>query len=134
MKNSGFQSTIAIDQYLSLKHSAVRDIVLELRNLVAEVCPQATERILSSGLSYHNAAKGGPVKGAICQIEIESNTVRLSFIHGVRLKDPSSLLRGNRLSKLYLQIDSYEEAPWEEMQKLIEEANALNPSEFGSLS
>jgi len=43
-------------------------------------------------------------------------------------------LKGNRLSKLYLQIDTYEEAPWEEIQKLIEEADALDPSKFGALS
>jgi len=134
MKNSGFQSIFDVERYLSLKHPNVRHIALELRNLVAKVCPQATERILSGGLSYHNAAKGGPVKGAICQIELDGDSVHLSFIHGARLKDPSSLLEGNRLSKLYLQIDTYEEAPWEEIQKLIEEANALDPSEFGALS
>jgi len=134
MKNSGFQSIIDVERYLSRKNPKVRDIALELRNLVAEVCPQATERILSGGLSYHNAAKGGPVRGAICQIEFGDASIRLSFIHGVRLKDPSSLLIGERKSKLFLQIDDFEEAPWEEIRKLIEEANALNPLDFGSLS
>ena len=133
MENSGFQSIFDVERYLSLKHPNVRDSALELRNLVAEVCPHATERILPHGLSYHNATKGGPVKGAICQIELDSNSIRLSFIHGVRLKDPSSLLRGDRKSKLFLKIDDFEEAPWEEIRKLIEEANALDPLEFGSL-
>ena len=133
MENSGFQSILDVERFLSNKNRNVVDIALELRNLVAKVCPQVTERILSGGLSYHNATKGGPVKGAICQIELDSDSIRLSFIHGVRLKDPSCLLVGNRLSKLYVKVDSYKEAPWEDIQKLIEEANALNPSEFGTL-
>ena len=134
MENSGFLSILDVERYLSLKHPNVREIALELRNLVAEVCSNATERILSGGLSYHNASKGGPVKGAICQIEIDGDSIRLSFIHGVRLKDPASLLRGDRISKLFLQIDDFEEAPWEEIRKLIEEANSLDPSKLGSLS
>jgi hypothetical protein len=32
----------------------------ELRNLIALTCPEATERILWGGLSYHDSAKGGP--------------------------------------------------------------------------
>jgi hypothetical protein len=134
MESSGFISNVEVERFLSFKRPEVRDIALELRNLVNSVCPYATERILWGGLSYHDSAKGGPVKGAICQIEVGRNQVRISFIHGARLSDPASLLVGDRLSKRHMQIDEYERAPWDAIRRLIEEAAALDPSQFGSLS
>ena len=112
----------------------IRDIALELRNLVAAVCPSTTEKILWGGLSYHNSAKGGPVKGAICQIELERDQVRISFIHGIRLSDPDSWLTGNQMSKRHLAIDPYEQAPWGAIRGLIEEADELDPSTFGPIA
>ena len=73
------------------------------------------------------------MKGAICQIELDGELVRVSFIHGARLRDPYSLLTGERLSKRYVSIDSYEQAPWDQIRNLIEEAAALDPSTFGPL-
>ena len=133
MVGSRFMSNVEVERFLSLKRPEIRDIALELRNLVSSVCPYATERILWGGLSYHDSSKGGPVKGAICQIEIDKKYVRISFIHGARLKDPESLLVGDRLSKRLLLIHDYDGAPWEAIRGLIEEAAALDPSQFGSL-
>src|SRR3972149_2353357 len=91
------------------------------------------ERFLLGALSYHDSAKGGPVKGAICQIELKKDRVRIAFIHGARLRDPDSLLAGEQFSKRYVSIDSYEQAPWDEIRGLIGEAGALDPSAFGPL-
>ena len=134
MGASGFLSSVEIERFLSFTQPEVRDIVLELRSLVSSICPNATERILWGGLSYHDSAKGGPVKGGICQIELDRNHVRLSFIHGVRLRDPESMLVGDQMSKRHLSIVSYERAPWDAIRCLIEEAAALDPSTFGPLS
>ena len=128
MTGSGFLSNVEVERFLSLTRPEMRDIALELRNLVALTCPHATERILWGGLSYHDSAKGGPVKGAICQIELERNRVRIAFIHGARLRDPDSLLAGEQLSKRYMSIESYEQAPWNAIRGLIAEAAALDPS------
>ncbi len=133
MGASRFLSNIEIERFLSFTRPEVRDIALELRSLVSTVCPNATERILWGGLSYHDAAKGGPVKGAICQIELDRDHVQISFIHGVRLSDPDSMLLGNQLSKRHLPIVSYENAPWDSIRGFIEEAAALDPSTFGPL-
>lgn len=133
MTITGFLSNTEVERFLAFARHEIRDIALELRSLVSSVCPYATERILWGGLSYHDAAKGGPVKGAICQIEMERDQVRISFIHGVRLSDPNSLLTGERLSKRHLTIDSYEQAPWNEIRLLIEEAAELDLSKFGPL-
>lgn len=126
MESTGFLSNAEVEGFLAFARPEIRDIALELRNLVAAVCPSATEKILWGGLSYHNSAKGGPVKGAICQIELERDQVRISFIHGVRLSDPDSWLTGNQMSKRHLAIDSYEQAPWDEIRGLGEISNSNN--------
>jgi hypothetical protein len=134
MQEDGFRSTAEVERSLSFVASELRDIALELRNVVASACPFATERILWRGLSYHDSRRGGPVKGAICQIELESDHVRLSFVHGARLAHPGLLLRGDRLSKRYVEIRSYDDAPWEALRQLIEGAAKLGRSEWPPLS
>ena len=131
--SSGYLSIAEVERFLAFYPPDLRDIALELRNIVFSVCPSATERILWGGLSYHDSAKGGPVKGAICQIEIKKHRVHLGFIHGACLHDRDSLLTGERLSKRYLVIDFYDTAPWTAIRELIEEAVELNPKEFGEL-
>ena len=133
MENPGFRPYAEIERFLSFVPLPIKEIALELRNLVAENCPQATERILWSGLSYHDPAKGGPVKGAICQIELKKDHVRLGFIHGVRLVDPHGLLTGQRLSKRYVVVNSYQEAPWEAISALIQGAAELDSATFGPI-
>ena len=133
MTRSGFLSNVEVERFLSFTRPEIRDIALELRNLVALTCPAATERILWGGLSYHDPAKGGPVTGAICQIELERDQVRIAFIHGARLRDPDTLLAGERLSKRYVSVDSYEQAPWNAIRGMIAEAAAIDPLTFGPL-
>jgi hypothetical protein len=133
MTRAGFLSNAEVEGFLAFSRPEIRDIALELRNLISSACPNATEKVLWGGLSYHNSTKGGPVKGAICQIELERDQVRISFIHGARLRDPDSWLTGNQLSKRYLVIDSYEQTPWNAIRSLIEEAAELDPSTFGPL-
>lgn len=133
MGRKGFLPSTAVEHYLQFARPDLREIALELRNLVASVCPSATERILWGGLSYHDAIKGGPVKGAICQIAVERDCVKLAFIHGARLNDPDALLEGERLSKRYITVDEYEGAPWHSLRDLIAEAAALETASFGPL-
>lgn len=125
---SPFLSTLEIERFLSAKPACLGDIALELRNLVASVAPQASERISWGGLTYFDSRRGGPVRAAICQIEIHSDHVRLSFIHGVHLDDPDHLLVGDRLSKRYFRIDSYDEAQWDAYKRLIEAAARFDPA------
>ena len=126
-------STAEFGLFLSSVSLRLQAIALKLRSLILTCCPGVTERLLWGGLSYHDRAKGGPVRGAICQIELYEDHIRLSFIHGVRLADPCSLLRGDRKSKRYLKIVSDEDAPWEAIRDLIEAASRLDPSSFEDL-
>ena len=133
MREHNFLATAEVDRYLAFVPRPLKEIALELRSVVASACPEATERILWGGLSHHNSRHGGPVKGAICQIELHRDHVRLSFIHGVRLADRNSLLGGDRPSKRYLMLKSYDAAPWGEIRQFIEEAARLDPSTFAPL-
>jgi hypothetical protein len=123
-----FLSTLEIERFLSTKPSHLADIALELRNLVAAATPEASERISWGGFNYYDSRRGGPVRAAICQIEVHPDHVRLSFIHGVHLEDPDHLLRGDRLSKRYIRIESYEQAQWEAYGRLIAAAVRFDPA------
>jgi len=105
---------------------APREIVLALRDVVRRTVPDAEETVLWGSLSYHTPWIGGRVKGALCQITAKRGEVRLEFIHGVRLADPAGLLRGDRLSKRYVPIDSSAEAQRPEIVNLIREASTLD--------
>jgi hypothetical protein len=119
-----------LDGLLAGLPSECRNILLALREVVAQIIPEADERVLWGGLSYHRPWIGGPVKGAICQVVAKRGEVRLDFIHGVRLNDPRKLLQGDRLSKRYVPIPSVADAKRSEIADLIREASELNPSEW----
>lgn len=133
MPGNHFLSTAEVECFLSRHPAPLREIALELRNLVAFVAPQANERILWGGLSYHDAQKGGPVKGGICQIELHTDHVRLSFIHGAFLDDPCGLLGGKQRYKKYVALHSYEETPWEELEALIRASAVFNPTSLQAI-
>ncbi len=125
-----FHSLHEIERFLAHKPENLKEMVFALRDLIAEVAPQVSEKIQWKGLSYYDAARGGTVKGGICQIEIHDDHVRLSFIHGAFIDDPHGLLGGDRLSKRYVRLESYESAPWERLEALIRSAAAFDPVEF----
>jgi hypothetical protein len=106
-----------------------RDLVMALRNAVCRTVPNAEESVLWHGLSYHRPEVGGRVKGAVCQIAVKQGHVRLDFIHGIRLVDPSALLQGHRLSKRFISIGSVADAGRPEVAAMIPEAAALDPTE-----
>lgn len=124
---SFFHSVGEIERFLERKPEALKDIVFELRNLIAEIAPYATKKIQWKGLSYYDASRGGVVKGGICQIEVHAEHVRLSFIHGAFIEDPQELLQGERIAKRYVRLESYESAPWQALEELIRVAARFDP-------
>jgi hypothetical protein len=106
------------------------DLVLALRDVVLRAAPQVEESLLWGGLSYHRPEVGGRVKGAVCQIGVKRGQVRLDFIHGIRLADPSGLLQGDRLSKRFIPIDTAADAERPAVAALIREAASLDPTQW----
>ncbi|MCK6459047.1 MAG: DUF1801 domain-containing protein [Planctomycetes bacterium] len=102
-----------------------RRLVAALRAVVRRAAPGAFESVLWGGLSYHRPEVGGRVKGAVCQIVVKGGVVRLDFIHGIRLKDPSRLLLGRLVSKRFVRIATVADARRREVAALIREAASL---------
>jgi hypothetical protein len=117
----------ALESYLISIQPRLVDIVLELRNLVAEVNPGAVEVLHRYGLTYYDAEKGGPVSGGICQIQFMEDHIRLGFIHGAFLPDPAHLLEGDRIAKRFIRIYHYEDAPWEVLKEYIRASDRFDP-------
>ncbi len=116
-----------VEKYLQYVQPELRDIVLEIRNLVASIAPDATESRHSRGFSYYHKERGGPVSAGICQIGIFPDHVRLGFIHGAFLTDPQGRLVGEPKYKKHLRIYHYEDAPWDYMRTLIEASSRFDP-------
>jgi hypothetical protein len=116
--------------WLDALNPEIRQLVLALRSVVRRAVPHAEESLVWGSISYHRPLIGGRVKGAVCQIVVKRAKVRLDFIHGIRLDDPSGLLQGDRVSKRFVPIDTTKAAKRPEVAALIREAAALDPAEW----
>ena len=119
--------TLFLDRHLEHIRPELRDIILELRNIIASVAPNATETLHRWGLTYYDKERGGPVSAGICQIGFHQDHIRLAFIHGAFLPDPKGLLEGDRKYKRYVRIQSYEQAPWDYLKDLITSSAHFDP-------
>jgi len=119
--------TRTIQKLIETIPSELQEIVLELRNLVAGVAPDATEKIHSRGFSYYFEGRGGPVSAGICQINIHHDHIRLGFIHGAFLPDPGGLLVGEPRYKKHVRIHSFADADWEAYAALIRHSARFDP-------
>ena len=102
-----------------------RRIAMALRDTVLENAPGVAETLLWGALSYHRPAVGGRVKGAVCSIDCKRGGVRLEFIHGIRLSDPTRMLRGKRISKRSVLVCAIDAARSPALAALVREAAAL---------
>ncbi len=107
-------------------------VMLELRNIIGRVAPDATEEIRRQGLVYYDGKRGGPVSAGICQVLIEGGALHLSFIHGAFIPDPHGLLmdEGGRLAKRYLPLQNYDDVPWNDVEQFILAHSRFDPFTF----
>jgi hypothetical protein len=116
-----------IENFLKFTPPHLQEIVLELRNIIFSVAPDAAEVVRWGGLSYFHEGRGGIVSAGICQIEVHKEHIRLAFIHGAFLPDPRKLLRGTKKAKRFIEIDSYDDAPWDDLKELILSSSKFDP-------
>jgi hypothetical protein len=119
-----------VKAFLDRLSPAVRDLVSAVRALVHQTIPQAEESIAWGCLSFHRPEVGGRVKGAVCMIVVKRGQVRLDFIHGIRLADPTGLLHGRQVSKRFVPLDTIADARRPEVLALIRQAAALDPTDW----
>ena len=129
MTKSRFLSLAEVEKAFRFQRPDLVDLLLEIRNIVMRVSPLATERIHPRGITFYNPDKGGTIKGGICFVDIQDDHVRLRFGLGVFLDDPKSLLTGDRLYMRHMDITSFDDAPWKDIEALIQaSANLINPT------
>jgi hypothetical protein len=116
-----------IETFLHHTPAQLQDIVLELRNIIASIAPDAVEVVRWGGLSYYHEGRGGIVSAGICQIGLHKYHVRLAFIHGAFLSDPRNLFEGTQKYKRYVRVRSFDEAPWDYLKELITSAAEFDP-------
>jgi len=116
-----------VELFLQNTPPRLQEIVLELRNIIASVAPDAAEVVRWGGLSYFHEGRGGIVSAGICQIGIHEDHVRLAVIHGAFIADPQHLFEGPQKYKRFVRIESYDDAPWEALQELITSASRFDP-------
>ena len=116
-----------VETFLQHTPLHLQDIILELRNIIVSVAPDAVEVVRWGGLSYFHAGRGGIVSAGICQIGIHTDHVRLAFIHGAFLPDPRNLLEGSPKYKRFVRIETYEDAPWDYLRGLILASSQFDP-------
>jgi hypothetical protein len=119
--------THRLEEHLAHIPAGLQDIIMEIRNIVASVAPNATEVMHSRGMSYYDAKRGGTVSAGICQIIIFRDHIRLAFIHGAFLPDPRGLFEGTSRYKKYIRIYDYEDAPWDYFKDLIAASARFDP-------
>ena len=125
-------SLAVVEKAFHFQRKDLVDLVLEVRNIVARVNPSATERISPRGLTFYDAEKGGTISGGICFVNIHDNHVRIRFGLGAFLDDPKSLLSGDRLAMRYMDISSFDDAPWEDIEAFIQASANLDSSVLNS--
>ncbi|MGA2505721.1 MAG: DUF1801 domain-containing protein [Anaerolineales bacterium] len=116
-----------VEIFLQHTPPQLQEIVLELRNIIACVAPDAAEVVRWGGLSYFHEGAGGIVSAGICQIGIHEDHVRLEIIHGAFIADPKHLLIGEQKYKRFVKIGSFDTAPWENLKELIACAAKFDP-------
>ena len=116
-----------IEIFLKFTPPHLQEIVLELRNIIFSVAPDTAEVVRWGGLSYFHEGRGGIVSAGICQIGIHEDHIRLAFIHGAFLPDPRKLLRGTQKAKRFIELNSYDNAPWDDLKQLITASSLFDP-------
>jgi len=116
-----------IETFLQYTPPHLQEIVLELRNIIASVAPDAAEVIRWGGLSYFHEGRGGIISAGICQIGLHTDHIRLAVIHGAFIADPHQLFEGTQKYKRFVKIESYDSAPWELLKELITSAARFDP-------
>jgi hypothetical protein len=119
-----------IEGFLKFTDPGLREIVLELRNIVAQVAPGASEDIRHGGIVYYFEELGGPVSAGVCGVAIKPDHVRLYFTHGAFIPDKTHLLKGSGKAMRYLKLDKFESVPWEEIRDLIAAHADFDPRSF----
>jgi hypothetical protein len=117
-----------VDHFLRFTPAELREIVLEIRNIIFAEVPEAQEEIRGARLVYFRGSAAGPVKSGICGMQVRSGAVRVVFTHGALIPDPNHLLHGAGKAMRALEVRGYAQVPWQALTQLIEAHSKFYPA------
>ena len=117
-----------IDNLLRYTPEGLREIILEIRNIVFSAYPAAQEEIRRKGLVYFRGSAGGPVRSGICGMVVRAGAVHVYFTHGAFIPDPQRLLSGTGKAMRALELREYSAVPWQALTYLIEAHANFDPT------
>jgi hypothetical protein len=116
---------VTVEHILQGHTPEVRQIVMELRNLVLQAAPDAIE---SAHQVWHSIHYHDPGNGYFCGIFPQEECVLLVFEFGVLLPDPEDILQGTGKQVRSIRICKVAELPAAAIRALVQAALALPAS------
>ncbi len=111
---------VGIDGHLSKVNPALHDLVRELRRIILESLPGASEAIKWRNLIYEK-------NGVVCGIVAHSSHVNLQFWRGAELTDPERLLEGTgKAGGRHVKVRTPDDVHENAFKALLKEADALD--------
>lgn len=113
-----------VDDVLALADGIVRDILMQLRNLIVSLHPDTVEvaRPGERSVAYGHGPK--KMSEAYVYLMPHARHLNLGFYHGVSMSDPEGLLEGTGKALRHVKLYSAEDAADPAIRRLIESAIA----------
>jgi hypothetical protein len=108
-----------VDEYIRGLEDWQKELVAELRGLVREAAPAATESIKWAQPVYGD-------NGPFCYIRAFKKHVNFGFWRGVELPDEAGILQGSGDKMRHVKLTAMEDIQREPFQALVREAVELN--------
>ena len=114
----------SVDEYVEMQEKWASDILTELRSIIKEYAPNATESIKWAQPVYDD-------NGPFIYIKAFKKNVNFGFWRGVQLDDPKGLLSGSGDKMRHVKVFSVKEIDREAFGAFVKQAMILN-RELGS--
>jgi hypothetical protein len=113
-----------VDEYIGMQEKWAADILTELRSVIKEYAPDATESIKWAQPVYED-------NGPCIYIKAFKKNINFGFWRGVQLEDPKGLLSGTGEKMRHVKIHSVDEMDRDALGAFVKQAVSLN-RELGS--
>ncbi|MEX0813955.1 MAG: DUF1801 domain-containing protein [Chitinophagales bacterium] len=105
-----------VDDYIANADKPLKDILLKLRQLIAEAVPKAKE----------NFKWGQPVyttEKDFCYLKLNKQHINIGFFNFEKITDPNNLLEGSGKNMRHIKIRSISDIDSSELSKMIKQAS-----------
>lgn len=108
-----------VDEYIAGLETERADAVSQLREIVRDAAPEASEAVKWAQPVYES-------NGPFCYIKAFKNHVNIGFWRGVDLDDPNALLQGDGEKMRHIKIGDGKDIPKDDIRDFVQAAIKLN--------